>query len=321
MKTGFAERRRFIAQARRICAEVGMRRPDGRRLFDPRRNRLLLGPEEAAAVSVPGGCALTGTLGGRGGFSTLYADSPEAAGELADALVARHAAWGSEEIEGPVRPSLADLNGGLYAGGPETPDAAFWNGEPVFLARALEKRGFEVSRRMLLYRMDFARCDLPCYERVAAYAARRFGLDVVTAKQMGERAACHAMARALCVGGEGRTLSGLEREMAGVLGELGRLWSPSLTQIALCGGGPVGFLLALDSGSSVRVATAHVVPGWRNRAVTAVMGAPLLRRVWGRRVELGVIDESNLASRLSVERAGARMMAEFHFYHMKIKNI
>ena len=95
-----------------------------------------------------------------------------------------------------------------------------------------------------------------------------------------------------------------------------------MTQIALCGGEPVGCLLALEDQKTrtARAATIQVRPDFRNRAVTAALALPMLREASGMRVECGVIDESNWASRLSVERAGGRPLAILQQYDVELTN-
>ena len=299
------ERIRFAALMKRVCAAGGTRCPEGRRLFSARENPLLRA-EGAAFVSVPGGCALMGAFGEDGFFSALCAADEEAAASLLALVEEKLRGLGAARVIGPVSPSLIDLSGGAAI----LPDGAamdspFADYLPAFVERALRRRGYASCSCSILYELDPSRVDWPRYERAAAYAGRRFGLRAVSAKEMGDRAACQAVAK---LSRTDPAFSHTDEETAALLSGLGRRWSRRLTQVALRGDEPVGYLLALEDRPSgaIRAATIQVRPDFQGRAVPAVLALPLLRAAGGRRVECGVIAEDNLASRLVLERAGAR---------------
>ena len=311
---------RLAARVKRVCAAGGMRCPDGRRLFRVRTNPLLRA-EGAAFVEVDGGCALAGAFGREGFFSALCAAN-EGAAEVLLARIEEHLrGLGAASVTGPVAPSLIDLNGGaapLAEGG--APASPFGDYLPAFAFRALEKRGYAVSSRSALYELDPRRVDWPRYERAAAFAARRFGLRTASAREMGERAACEAMAR---VSRTDAALSHTDEETAAMLAGLGRRWSRPLTRIVLAGNEPVGYLLALEDGrtGTIRAATIQVRPDFRNRALPVLLALPLMRAAGERPVECGVIDQENLASRLTVLRAGGSQKAVFCRYRKELTEI
>ena len=166
-----------------------------------------------------------------------------------------------------MAPSLIDLSGGaaiLQEGA--AADSPFDEYLPAFAGRALERRGFRGAARSILYELDPRALDWPRYERVAAYAARRFGLRVVSARKMGERAACEAIAR---LSRTDAAFAHTDEETAAMLAGLGSRWSRSLTQIALLDGEPVGYLLALEDRrmGAIRAATLQARPDFRGRAL------------------------------------------------------
>ena len=313
----WSEKIAFAARMKRICAAGGMRCPDGRRMFHEADNPLLKA-DRLALLTVPeGGCALTGAFGAEGFFASPCAASPAGAQALARAIVQRQRAWGVQRVTGPVKPSIVDFDNGAALGGEEV--SPFTERLPEFFDEALRGQGFAVARRSILYRLDPAALDWRTYERAAAYSLRRFGYRVVAARAMGDRAACEAVAR---LSRTDSALAHTDEETAALLSALGRRWSRRMTQIALCGGETVGCLLALEDRKTrtARAATIQVRPDFRNRAVTAALALPMLREAAGMRVECGVIDESNWASRLSVERAGGRPLAILQQYDVELTN-
>lgn len=307
MDVNWLERRRYAAHMRRVCAAGHTRCPDGRRLFCERHNPLLRA-DEASFLRVPGGCALVGAFGREGFFSAFCAADRTAADALLGRAEETLRGWGAARVTGPVSSALIDLNGGAAFGEGDSPFGEYL---PAFVEAALRARGFAASPRSILYGLDARSFDWPRYERAAAYSMARFGYRVVSARALGERAACRAMAR---LSRTDPALAHTDEETAAMLESLGRCWSRSLTQLALAGGEPVGYLLALRDGRALRAATIQVRGDYRNRAVPAALALPLLRAAGDGRVELGVIAEDNLASRLTVERAGARPLAEFRRY-------
>ena len=85
-------------------------------------------------------------------------------------------------------------------------------------------------------------------------------------------------------------------------------------------GDTLAYLLALEDRKSgaVRAATIQARPEWQNRALPVLLALPLLRAMGERPLECGVIAEDNLASRLTVTRAGAREKAVFCQYHKEL---
>ena len=111
MKMNWLERSRCAARMRRACAAADLRCPEGRRLFCERDNPLLRA-DEAAFLSVPGGCALAGVFGREGFFSAFRAADQAAAEALLALMEEKLRLWGASRAIGPVSPSLVDLNGG-----------------------------------------------------------------------------------------------------------------------------------------------------------------------------------------------------------------
>ena len=309
------ERRAYAAQMKRVCAAGNMRCPEGRRLFHVRFNPLLRA-DQSEFVSVPGGCALAGTFGRDGFFAAPCAADEAGARALLEAIEARQRAWGAARVTGPMSAAWADLNGGASA---DTAAGAspFAEQLPAFMERALAAQGYRVSARSILYELPLDRFDWPRYERAAAYAMRRFGYRVVSARQLGDRAACLAMAR---LSRTDPAMAHTDEETASLLAGLGRRWSRRMTQVALRGDEPIGFLLALADcrTHTARAATMLVRGDCRGRAVTAALALPMLRAAASWRVECGVIDEGNLASRLTAERAGAKPLAAFQRYSKEL---
>jgi len=306
----------LLARMRRVCAAGGLRCPGGRRMFQLRDNPLLRAGRTEWILQ-PGGCALTGAFGSEGFFAVPCAASPRDADALVRAIIDRQRAWGSGRVVGPLSPSIADFSCGAAPAGSGADASPFSERMPAFLGRTLEENGFSVVSRSILYELDTAGLDLGRYERAAAYAQRRFGVEIVSALAMGDRAACAAIAR---VSRTDPAMAHTDEETAVLIGALGRYWSRRMTQIALRGGEPVGCLLSLADGRArvARAATIQIVPAWRNRALTAALALPMLRAAAGMRVECGVIDGNNLASRLTVECAGARPAAVFLRYGIEL---
>ena len=315
MNMSWLEEIRCAARMKSVCAAVSMRCPAGRRMFRLRDNPLLRA-DEAAFLSVKGGCVLAGTFGREGFFSGLCAADAGAAEALLAMMEEKLRAWGAARVTGPVSPSLIDLNGGAAALAPgEAGASPFGDYLPAFAERALQERGFVVSARSFLYELDARGFDWPRWERAAAYSTGRFGYRVVSARAVGDRTACRAMAR---LSRTDPALAHTDEETALMLAGLGRRWSRALTQLALRGDEPVGCLLALEAEGVLRATTIQVRSDFRNRAVTAALALPLLRGAGNRRVECGVVAEGNLASRLTVERAGARVAAVFQRYSKEL---
>ena len=299
---------RRAAFMKRVCAAGGMRCPDGRRLFHARENPLPRA-KGASFVETEKGCALIGAFGEDGFFSALCAADEAAAYSLLALIEDRLRAFGVKRVTGPVAPSLIDLNGGaaILPEGVAT-NSPFVDYLPAFVGQALKRRGFAVAARWFLYELDPHVVDWPRYERVASYATRRFSLRVVSARDMGDRAACWAIAR---LSRTDPALKHTDEETAAMLASLGPRWSRRLTQIALAGDEPVGYLLALEDRKTgaIRAATIQARPDYKLRALPAALALPFLRAVGKRSVECGVIGEGNMASQLTVERAGGTRKA------------
>ena len=309
------ERNAFVARMKAICAAGQMRCPDGRRMFRVADNPLLRA-DSLAPISVPeGGCALTGVFGGEGFFAAPCASSHEGARALMRAVIERQRAWGAVRVVGPVKPSLFDFDNGAALG--DSDISPFTERLPAYFGAALREAGFVEAGRSILYALDAETADRAKYERAAAYSAARFGYRVVSARDMGDSAACRAIAR---VSRTDPAMAHSDGETAAMLASLGGMWSRRMTRVAMRGEEPVGYLLALEDRKSrtARAATIQVMPDLRNRAVTAALMLPLLDEAEGMRVECGVIDEGNMASRLSVERAGAYPLTILRRYAMEL---
>lgn len=308
-----SERNAFVARMKNLCAAGGMRCPDGRRMFRLPDNPLLKA-DRLALIDVPeGGCALTGAFGKEGFFAAPCAASAEGAGALMRAVAERQRAWGVDRVTGPVKPSVADPDNGAALA--ERDVSPFTERLPMFFCEALRKAGFEENGRSILYELKPEAVDWAAYSRAAAYSQARFGYRVLSARSMGDRAACLAMAR---VSRTDPAMAHTDEETEALLSALGGRWSRRMTQIALRGEEPLGYLLALADrrAGTARAATIQVRPDFRNRALTAALALPMLREARGLRVECGVIDENNLASRLSVEHAGGKPAALIRRYSL-----
>ena len=281
---------------------LGARYP--RAAFSPRFNPLIRG--EADFILSPDGAALIVFSGGEALFAMPWARSGDAADGLVTALLDRAKARRCAHVLGPVSPHSFDLHHGLRLAPPDSGYTSPFD-EPYcpFIEPALRRSGFEPIQTSVLYGLDDVPVSLAAVEK---YVTARWGLRSVSARASGPWAAIEIMAALSADDPElGVDVKGLTRALT----DPGATWDTALTFLAFRADEPVGYLIALRKGRVIRAATAFVAPAWRRRGVTALMGAALGRALRGRFLELGVIDEGNAASRLSVENLGARRLETY----------
>ena len=278
-------------------------------------NPLLGAGDYRAALPRDGGFLFAGHFGEEGFFTLPFAEGRAQADALIDQLLAIQRAFGAKRVSGPVAPSFADLNRGAAV--TDDPDSLsdLCDAMPAAVHEALISRGFRVARRSVLYRLDRGAIDIPFWRGVADRAASRFGVRVVSAGEMGLRAASAAMA-ALSRDDEAMALS--DRRMDETLLALGGRLSPDMTCLAMKGGQAVGYIMALEGRKTARLAAIQVRRDFRNRALTAVMGLRALTAARRSDMELGVVDEDNAASHMTVRRFGGRVSAIFNYYDLKL---
>ena len=263
----------------------------GWRCLSPRHDPLLTA-ERHMWVRVQGGGTLMALRGREAFFAMPFAGGAGSADALVRAMCRTAAWWGAARLSGPASPRLFDLNGGLRLdGGARGP---FDDPPCPQLAAALLRAGFMRGTVSDLYEVRPGERVLRDYSRAARYVSARYGLSVKSARHLGDRAACEAVAR---VSLTDERMAMAERGAAEMLIDLGSGWDRNLTQIAFSADSrPIGYLLALRRGTRVRVASAQVDPAWRGRAVTALMGDRVLRALDGAPFELGVIARDNAPS-------------------------
>ena len=303
-----------------IAARSGLRLPTGWRFFE---RSPLMKADHAAFLMREGrngaACAMTGAFGEDGFLSTPFGDDETAADELLGELVALQRQWGARRIAAPVSPRLFDSDGGLTVGGLDADVSCFSTDAAPFWDELLQRHGFVVAGTASLYALDRARFPAERYARAARESMRRFDYRVVSARSMGLGAACSAMARLV----QREPLFGMDgRAFYESLRALGSAWSPETTAVALHGGEAIGYLLTLCDRKKriLRAATAQVALAWRRRGVTAALADLTMRTAEGFRIEAGVIDDENFASRWCVENAGGRRIRWMKRRELKITN-
>lgn len=304
-----------------IAARSGLRLPSGWRFFE---RSPLMKADHATFLMREGkagaACVMTGAFGRDGFLSTPFADDQAAAGTLLDELIELQRQWGARRIAAPVSPRLFDTDGGLTVGGLDEDVSCFSTDAAPFWNELLRGRGFAVVGAASLYTLDEARFPAERYARAARESMRRFNYRVVSARSMGLGAACSAMARLA----QREPLSGMDgRAFYESLRALGSAWSPETTAIALHGNEAIGYLLTLCDRRRhiLRAATAQVAARWQRRGVTAALAGLTMREGRGFRIEAGVIDDENFASRWCVENAGGRRIRCMKRYELKLTDV
>ena len=303
-----------------IAARSGLRLPLGWRFFE--RSPLMRADHAAFLIwegRAGAACAMTGAFGPDGFIATPFADDEAAADALLAELIALQRRWGARRIVAPVSPRLFDTDGGLAVGGLDAEASRFSTDALPFWDALLQGHGFVVTGASSLYALDEARFPAERYARAARESIRRFGYRVVSARSMGLGAACSAMARLA----RREPILGMDgRAFYESLRALGSAWSPETTAIALRGDEAIGYLLTLCDRKEriLRAATVQVAAAWRRRGVTAALAELTMREGRGFRIEAGVIDDENFASRWCVENAGGRRIRWMKRYELKITN-
>ena len=107
-----------------------------------------------------------------------------------------------------------------------------------------------------------------------------------------------------------------------VIGRLHGLLADGFCPFVYHGERPVGFLLSLrKSGGPVRILTLWTAEAWRRKGVTAVLFNEFAREAERQKMtafDASQIREDNLASRMSVELAGGRVIRRYRRYEMMI---
>ncbi len=303
-----------------IAARSGLRLPSGWRFFE---RSPLMKADRAAFLMREGktgaACAMTGAFGEDGFLSTPFADDKAAADALLTELIALQRHWGARRVAAPVSPLLFDTDGGLAVGRLGEQASCFSMDVLPFWDELLQKHGFFIAGASSLYALDEARFPAERYARAARESIRRFGYRVVSVRSMGLGAACSAMARLA----QKEPLLGMGgRAFYESLRALGSAWSPETTAIALRGDEAIGYILTLCDRERriLRAATAQVAQAWQRRGVTAALADLTVREGRGFRIEAGVIDDENFASRWCVENAGGRRIMWMRRYRLEITN-
>ena len=310
----------FERRLAEIAARSGLRLPTGWRFFE---RSPLMRADRAAFLMREGktgaACAMTGAFGQDGFLSTPFADDEAAADALLGEVIALQRRWGARRIVAPVSPLLFDTDGGLTVQRLDAETSCFSTDALPFWDELLQRHGFIVMGTASLYAMDEARFPAERYAWAARESMRRFDYRVVSARSMGLGAACSAMARLA----QREPLFGMDgRAFYESLRALGSAWSPETTAIALHGDEAVGYLLTLCDRKRriLRAATAQVAAAWRRKGVTAALADLTMRAAGGFRIEAGVIDDENFASRWCVENAGGRRIMWMRRYKLEITN-
>lgn len=233
--------------------------------------------------------------GDRSGFFGFFEcdDDPAAARALIEAAAGWLGAQGCDRLIGPVNPST-NYECGLLVDGFETPPAVMMPYNPRRYAELLEGAGLSKAMDLLAFRSDVHDGSLARLRRLAdRVRSRETGLetrpvdlrnldrDVELVRFVYNRAWERNWGFVPASAGE---FTYLAREIKGVV-------DPSLLRIALRGGSPVGFLLALpDINPALAVLNGSMANPWR-LLKAALVGR---RRLGLRVLTMGVIPEARM---------------------------
>jgi len=274
--------------------------------------------------------------------------------EVARALFDWAVGWlrdhGCASVKGPVSPTNGDDFRGLLVMGFDSPPVLMDSYNPPYYVDFFERYGF--TKDIDLYAYRYRREAMPeRYDRVAAYAMRRYGFrcDRLDLKDLDRDIRDIKTVLDLAMPGEWADLIPPTLEE---LRELGRtlrpLADPCLSYVARSEAGePIGFIIGLPNYNevlarlngrlfptgfvkflwyrrrirSVRIFVLFVVPEWRKRGVTGAMFWHLWKAAGPRGYEWGegsTIGETNEEMRRDAERAGGEHYKTYRIYRLDL---
>jgi len=305
--------RAFFDLPREICMSMSASPPH--RLFAPHRvfpiaargpHMFLLAMEEGRPLAR---LFVGAARGAREGYFSLFDcyDAPDAVRALMAEGEAFLRSRGVRSMVGPVPPGPCDYGKGILIEGDADHAPLLEARNPPWYARHLEACGFDPVEAYLSYRVTLSPAVAGRYTALGDWAKRRFGLRVERGARPGVLArAFHSL--------EPDT-SHAVRDASVAWRYLVRMNPGAVAFVARHGNEPAGYLIALNQGDRVRLATLYIAPEFRLRGVTAALLSALIAEFpQACEMEAGLIDRKNERSRALVERAGGEVTHSYRMY-------
>ena len=285
------------------------------------------------------------------GYIALFEseDNMEYARAVLDAAVHYLKAQGMETIIGPSEPGFDDYTDGLLYEGFDNLNSLFNPYNPPYYHHFFTEYGFDKFRDHHAYLLKLDAFPADSYEKLTDMAQKRFGFRVAAAdlrpdnQEALARDVANMVAKALPSDTEmiPPTIDDTLYELKSIL----RYTKADLPVTAYAGDRLVGVAVAYSDYSSLakaingrlfpvgwvarifhkirtaRCSMVFVAPDFHNKAVNAAMMLKMVQRakeIGIQAFEISAIDETNLQSALSLERAGAKHYRTYRQYQMKI---
>lgn len=285
------------------------------------------------------------------GYIALFEseNNMEYARAVLDAAVHYLKQQGMTIIIGPDEPGFDDYTEGLLYEGFDSLNSLFNPYNPPYYHHFFTEYGFTKYRDHHAYLLKMSQFPAEVYEKLSDMAQKRFGFRVVDAdirpdnQEALARDVANMVAKALPPDSEmiPPTVDDTLYELKSLL----RYTKADLPVIAYAGDRMVGVAVAFSDYSSLakaingrlfpvgwvarifhkvrsaRCSMVFVAPDFHNKAVNAAMILKMYQRAKQLGIqafELSAIDEANLQSALSLERAGARHYRTYRQYQLKL---
>jgi GNAT superfamily N-acetyltransferase len=285
------------------------------------------------------------------GYIALFEseDNMEYARAVLDAAAHYLKAQGMEAVIGPSEPGFDDYTEGLLYEGFDSLNSLFNPYNPPYYDHFFTEFGFSKYRDHRAYLLKTSEFPASSYEKLSDMAQKRFGFRVAAAdlrpdnQEALARDVANMIAKALPSDSEviPPTIDDTLYELKSII----RYTKADLPVTAYAGDRLVGVAVAFSDYSSLakaingrlfpigwvarifhkirtaRCSMVFVAPDFHNKAVNAAM---MLRMVQHAKelgiqaFEISAIDETNLQSALSLERAGAKHYRTYRQYQMKL---
>ncbi len=285
------------------------------------------------------------------GYIALFEseNNMEYARAVLDAAVHYLKAQGMKLIIGPSEPGFDDYSEGLLFEGFDSLNSLFNPYNPPYYHTFLTEYGFTKYRDHNAYMLKLQDFPADAYEKLSDMAQKRFGFRVAAAdlspdnRETLARDVANMIAKALPADSEVTppTVDDTLYELQSLL----RFTQTDLSVTAYADDRLVGVAVAFSDYSrlakmingklfpvgwitrifhkvrNARCSMVFVAPDFHNKAVNAAMMLKLYQRAKAngiQAIELSAIDEANLQSALSLERAGAKHYRTYRQYQLKL---
>ena len=285
------------------------------------------------------------------GYIALFEseNNMEYARAVLDAAIHYLKAKGMKLLIGPMEPGFDDYTEGLLYEGFDSLNSLFNPYNPPYYHTFFTDYGFEKYRDHNAYLLQLKEFPADSYEKLSDMAQKRFGFRVAAAdlrpdnQEALARDVAKMVAKALPSDSEVNppTIDDTLYELKSLL----RFTQADLSVTAYAGDRLVGVAVAFSDYSrlskmingrlfpvgwitrifhkvrNARCSMVFVAPDFHNKAVNAAMMLKLYQRAKAngiQAIELSAIDETNLQSALSLERAGAKHYRTYRQYQLKL---